>query len=297
MTNYKFSRPLTTPKYITVQGQARSGKGTLVKALVGALCDHYRIYSIDQGLKFRVFARMAIEQSLDYENLDLLESFVQDPASQAEALERLQAAPDMAKNERDEMYYAHQVGNVSGMFGKIPATHEVVVQLLKDEVRAAVGSYDIIVVDGRAMQKYGQELEDADVVDHILAIDVVCEPLVAARRVLEIFEPVEQLDSEQLVQLIHTTEDISRRNSSDARRKRDPSVFLHEAFELDVLHMPETDAEFERMCEKVSEVGVLSIDNSFTRSIAQLTEPSVKLIRRVVELSFDKPHKPLWSAD
>ena len=297
MTTFRFSQPLTIPKLITVQGQARSGKGTLVRALVEALGHEYRIYSIDQGLKFRVFARMALEDGVDYENLELLEKYVLNEVNQTEALERLQAAPGMQKDERDEMYYAHKVGNVSGMFGKIPATHDVVVQLLKDEIKAAVGVYDLVVVDGRAMQKYGQELEDADVVDHILAIDVVCEPLVAARRVLGIFEPVEQLDTEQLIQLIRTTEDISRRNSSDARRKRDPSVFLHEAFEFDVLHTPENEAEFERMCDKVAEIGVLSIDNSFTRSVPQLTESSVALIRRVVELSFDTTATPLWSPE
>ncbi len=297
MTQYKFSQPLTIPKFITVQGQARSGKGTLVRALVQSLSDDYRVYSIDQGLKFRVFARMAIDQRIDYENLDLLEEYVQNPANQIGALERLRLAPDLSKDEREEMYYVHKVGNVSGMFGKLTATHDVVVQLLKDEVKATVGLYDIVVVDGRAMQKYGQELEDMDVVDHILAIDVVCEPLVAARRVLGMFDPVEQLSSEQLVQLIRTTEDISRRNSSDARRKCDPSVFLHEAFELDVLHMPENEMELEKMCEKVVEVGVLSIDNSFTRSVAQLTEPSVWLIRRVIELAFDKTKTPFWTLD
>lgn len=297
MTDYTHSSPLETPKLITIQGQARSGKGTLVRALVESLQKDYRVYSIDQGLKFRVFARMALNEALDYEDLSLLEKYVQDPAKQAEALERLRGAAELEKHVLDELYYAHTVGNVSGMFGKISATHDVVVKLLKDEVRAAVGEYDMVLVDGRAMQKYGQELEDEGVVDHILAIDIVCEPLVAARRVLGVFDPVEELESEQLVKLIYTTEDISRRNSSDARRKRDPSVFLHEAFEFNVLHIPEEKAAFEKMCEKVSEIGVLSIDNSFTRSVAQFTEPSVQLIRRVIDITLDTPAAPLWSAE
>ena len=86
----------------------------------------------------------------------------------------------------------------------------------------------------------------------------------------------------ELIQLIYTTQDISRRNSSDARRKRDPSVYLHEAFEFDVLHVPEHDSEFARMVDKVAEVGVLSLDNSFTRSVGQFTEPAVRLIYEVV---------------
>ena len=295
MTSYRFSQPFALPKCITVQGQARSGKGTLVRALTEALEDEFRVYSIDQGLKFRVFARLALDAGVDYEDLALLERFVKDPTQQKAALQCLREVPTLTKAELDERYYAQKVGNVSGMFGKIPATHDVVIALLEDEVRATVGVYDIVLVDGRAMQKYGQKFEDAGMVDHILAIDVVCEPLVAARRVLGVFDPVEQLTSERLVELIYTTEDISRRNSSDARRKRDPSVFLHEAFEFDVLHAPETETAFERMCQKVAEVGVLSIDNSFTRSIEQLTVPSVQLVKRVVELSFDSGITPIWS--
>jgi hypothetical protein len=136
------------------------------------------------------------------------------------------------------------------------------------------------------MQKYGDRLAADGVVDHILAIDVVCEPLVAARRVTQLFAPVEELSNEDLIRLIYTTEDISRRNSSDARRKRDPSVFLHEAFELDVLRPIESDEQFDKMSAKAAEVGVLSIDNSFTRTLEQFTEPSIRLIRSVIERSL-----------
>lgn len=286
--DYRYEQPLSLPKLITIQGQARGGKGSLSRALQTSLETEFRVYMIEQGLKFRVLAKMALEYGLDYEDEVLIAQFVLDPARQTEVIERLQVAQQMSEDEFKATYYEHKVSNVSGMFGKVSATHDVVVDLLLNEVRAAVGTADIIMIDGRAMQKYGDMLDEQGVVDHILAIDVVCEPLTAARRVTQIFAPVEELSNEDLIKLIYTTEDISRRNSSDARRKRDPSVFLHEAFELDVLRPVESDEQFDKMCAKAAEVGVLSIDNSFTRTLEQFTEPSIRLIRCVIDRSLVK---------
>lgn len=272
-------------KLITIQGQARGGKGVLVRRLVEVLSPDNRVKVIEQGLKFRIFAKIALDKKLNYENLSLVKEFVANKDNQAEVLALLKAAETKTKEELDGIYYIHEVSNVSGMFGKVDETHDVVVGLLLDEARAAASEYDVIIVDGRAMMKYGDQLDAEGVVDHVLAVDVICEPLTAARRVTGIFAPVEELSNEQLIQLITTTQDISRRNSSDARRKRDPSVFLHEAFEFDVLHPPTDEEHFTRICEKAYEVGVLSLDNSFTRSIEQFTEPSVKLIVSILERS------------
>lgn len=282
MNIYRFDRPLEKPKYITVQGQARGGKGSLVRSLVAKLEKEFRVLAIDQGMKFRVFAYLALQDHIDYEDLSEIRRFVMDEGNQQRVLIALQEAAKLSKPEVDDMYYRHEISNVAGMFGKVSETHEVVVGILLDEVRAAQAVYDIVVVDGRAMYEYGKQLAKEGVVDYVLAVDVLCEPLTAARRVTGIFEPVEKLSQNELIQLIYTTQDISRRNSSDARRKRDPSVYLHEAFEFDVLHVPGHDSEFARMVDKVAEVGVLSLDNSFTRSVGQFTEPAVRLIYEVV---------------
>lgn len=286
MTNYRFPTPLPKPIMITIQGQARGGKGSLSRAIRADLESEFRVYMIEQGLKFRVFAKIAVEKGLDYENIEAIADFVLDADNQSRVVQLLLEASQMSKDEFISTYYNHQMSNISGMFGKVSDTHDVVVDLLLKEVREVVGRYDIVMVDGRTMQKYGDLLDEEGVANHVLAIDVICEPLTAARRVTQIFAPVEELSNEELIKLIRTTEDISRRNSSDARRKRDPSVFLHEAFELDVLRPIESDEQFQKMCDKAYEVGVLSIDNSFTRSLEQFTEPSVQLIRCVVDKSL-----------
>jgi len=286
MKSYRFKEPLKKPKLLTIQGQARGGKGTLVRALREEFEKQYRVYSIDQGLKFRIFAKMALIDEINYEDILLLSRYVTDDSKKAEVLKRLSAAAHMSKDELEAEYYTHHKSNVSGMFGKVSETHDVVVDILLDEVRAAAGSYDIILIDGRSMQTYGDILQKAGVVDFVLAVDVVCEPLTAARRVTQIFEAVEDLGNNELISLIKTTEDISRRNSSDARRERDPSVYLHGAYEFDVLHPPVSDEEFAAVAKQVARIGAVSIDNSYTRTPEQLTVPSTKLISLVVEQSL-----------
>lgn len=283
MANYRFKTPLQKPKLITIQGQARGGKGTLARALHQALAKQFRVYVIDQGLKFRIFAKMALDAEIDYEDIAAIHQFVTSPKNKAQALALLQQAAQLSKSAVESHYYTHLVSNVSGMFGKVAATHDVVVEILLDEVRAAAGSYDIIMIDGRAMQTYGEILHKAGVVDYTLAVDVVCEPLTAARRVTGIHEPVEDLSQEQLVALIKTTQDISRRNSSDARRERDPSVYLHGTYDFDVLHPPTTDAEFAQAVTQAANLGAITVDNSFTRSPEQLTGPTVKLITQIID--------------
>ena len=289
MVTYRFTPPLAPARLITIQGQARGGKGSLARAILQDLSTDFRVYAIDQGLKFRIFAKMALEQGLDYENISSLRDFVTDPRNKTAALERLQAAATMSKAQLEAAYYSHHTGNVSGMFGKVSETHDVVVEILLNEIRAAAKHYDIIMIDGRAMHTYGQQLHREGTVRYVLAIDVICEPLTAARRVTGIFDPVGNLSNEQLISLITTTQDISRRNSSDARRKRDPSVYLHGAYEFDVLHPPATKQAFARACREIAQLGVVSIDNSFTRNIPQLTTPSVKMVRAVLEHSLDTP--------
>lgn len=283
MNKYRYSKPLDRPLVIVVQGQARGGKGSLSRALRDSFSKELRVALIEQGLKFRIFAYMALEKGLNYEDIDMLRQFVLDSDNQQEAVRLLDKVADLAPKDLQARYYNQDISNVSGMFGKISETHDVVIDVLREQIVQMKNSYDLVIIDGRALKKYAEKFESEGLVRLALTVDVICEPLTAARRVTGIFSPVEELSNEELVKLIHVTEDISRRNSSDARRKRDPSVFLHEAFELDVLRPVESEEQFSKMCEKISDIGALSIDNSYTRTLEQLTGPSVKMIECVVK--------------
>jgi hypothetical protein len=122
-------------------------------------------------------------------------------------------------------------------------------------------------------------------VTYLLAIDVHCDAFVSAQRETKIFSSDntenEHYSHEQTMQLLTATRDIARRNSSDARRNRDPSLPIRDAYDFDVLH--EMD-EIERgwVIEAVRTNGAITVDNSNTKTPEQLTHPIVELVHALL---------------
>lgn len=278
---------MNPPKLITIQGSARGGKGTLARALEVDLSQHYRVHKIDQGLKFRILASSALEHGIDKENLDALSEFMGRNETREEVVSKLVEASAWPKEQIESVYYTAAISNASGMAGKLPVTHDVVVALLLEEIRAVAKDFDIIIVDGRALQKYGKQLAEESVVDYLLAIDVHCDAFVSAQRETKIFSPEDDTEAEhyspdQMMKLLIATRDIARRNTSDARRSRDPSLPLRGAYDFDVLHeMDEIEKSW--VVEAILQNGAISIDNSATRTPEQLTVPVVALVRALVD--------------
>ena len=274
---------MNPPKLITIQGSARGGKGTLARALEVDLSRDYKVHKIDQGLKFRILAASALEHGIDKENLDELAEFIGRDETREAVVAKLVEAASWDKAQLEATYYTSAISNASGMAGKLPVTHDVVVALLLDEVRAVAKDFDIIIVDGRALMAYGKQLADEGIVDYLLAIDVHCDAFVSAQRETKIFSPEDDTEAnnyspEQMMKLLIATRDIARRNTSDARRSRDPSLPLRGAYDFDVLHdMDETEKSW--VVEAVRQNGAISVDNSATRTPEQLTGPIVELVR------------------
>ncbi len=275
-----------TTKLITIQGSARGGKGTLARALTEDLAKDYRVYKIDQGLKFRIIAAAALAAGIDKENLESLAQFVGLASTRDEVHRRLVEVAEMDKPTLESTYYLPTISNAAGMVGKLNIAQNLVVELFKDEVRSIAEHYDILIVDGRAMSSKGKELASEGVVEYLLAIDVHCDAFVSAQRETKIFAPQDdkELDSysrEQAIELLVATRDIARRNTSDARRATYPSLPLRGVFEFDVLHVID-DGSWPRIVEMVREKGAISVDNSATRTPEQLTAPVVRLVRSLL---------------
>lgn len=278
---------MNLPKLITIQGSARGGKGTLAKALFDDLSRDHKVHTIDQGLKFRILAHQALTNGIDKEDLDAIATFVGLESTRKSVMEKLVEATSWTKEQREAQYYTLAISNASGMVGKLPVSHDVAVGLLLDEVRAAAQDFDIILMDGRALQKYGKQLESEGTVQYILAIDVHCDAFVSAQRETKIFSPddvneAEHYSQDQTMQLLTATRDIARRNSSDARRTRDPSLPIRGAYDFDVLHkMDETEMSW--VVEAVRTNGAITIDNSNTKTTEQLTRPILGLVRALLQ--------------
>jgi cytidylate kinase len=276
---------MNLPKLITIQGSARGGKGTLTKALFDDLSQDFNVHTIDQGLKFRILAHEALANGIDKEDLDAIAAFVGLESTRIAVVEKLIEAASWTKEQREAKYYTLDISNASGMVGKLPVSHDVAVGLLLDEVRAVAPDFDIILMDGRALRKYGKQLEGEGVVTYLLAIDVHCDAFVSAQRETKIFSSdnpqSEHYSHEQTMQLLTATRDIARRNSSDARRNRDPSLPIRDAYDFDVLHEMNT-TEKEWVTEAVRTTGAITVDNSNTKTPDQLTAPVVELVRALL---------------
>lgn len=271
---------------ITIQGSARGGKGTLTRALTDDLSRDYRVYKIDQGLKFRIIARTALDVGINIEDLDALAEFVGRDTTRQAITDKLVEVATFDKAQLEAEYYAPHVSNAAGMVGKLTVAQNLAVDLLEDEVAAVASKFDIVIIDGRALYAKGKKLAEQGVIEYLLAIDVHCDAFVSAQRETKIFAPQDdhELDSysrEQAVDLLVATRDIARRNTSDARRATYPSLPLRGAYEFDVLHET-NDVEWADILNAVREAKSISVDNSATRSVEQLTVPVVRLVRSLL---------------
>lgn len=272
-----------TAKLITIQGSARGGKGVLTRSLTDDLSKDCSIQAIDQGLKFRVLASLALRAGVDIEDLESLANFIATPAAHDGLLAELKRAYALDKAALDAEFYTVQINNASGMVGKLNVSHDVVISVLLEEVRRLAADTEIIIIDGRALQKYGKQLAEEGVVDYILAVDVVCSPLTAAKRLMGLPSnaEIESLSSDQKTTLLNLINDIDRRNSSDARRARDPSLPIQQAYEYNVL-LDWHDEALSQAAQDVAQAQAISVDNSFTRTKEQLADPVVALVRKML---------------
>lgn len=268
------------PILFTVQGQARSGKGTLSRGLAGSLDLDHKVYLIDQGIKFRVIAAEYIKGGGEIESIEDIGTFLNSEGYQS-VLSQLGVVATMTREELDEAYYTSKVNNASGMVGKSAVAQAKAVELLVDEVRQAGTSHDVIILDGRALHEKGQMLEAKGLVRYGLAIDVTCDSLTAARRETKVFTPIKNLSHDDATRLLEMVEDINLRNSSDSRRSVYPSQPISGAYTFDVMH-GYNDNDLKAICSEVMKIGAVSVDNSYTRTKEQLTEPVIRLVRCVL---------------
>ena len=107
--------------------------------------------------------------------------------------------------------------------------------------------------------------------------------MTAAKRMMGLASnaAIEDLTSDQKTQLLYLINDIDRRNSSDARRSRDPSLPIADAYIFDVLHK-RTQRELRDVAAEVAKTRTVMVDNSFTRTKEQLTAPCIELLDAII---------------
>lgn len=216
------------PKLITFDGEARSGKGTIVQAVKDCLRDElgYKVMLIDAGQVFRTLVVAATRAGIDLDNPSEIDTFLSNAESATQSVQLVKDVYHMQKAERDALLYTNEVSVNSAKIGARPLSQEFKDELLRKWLRdAAVEGYEIVLLDGRALEETGRMLEAERLCDFRSGLYFVCDPKVGARRTLGFASiPYEDLDEGQRSAVDQLVQQIVTRNDADRNRAVQPIV-------------------------------------------------------------------------
>lgn len=216
------------PKLITFDGEARSGKGTIVQRTKDYLRDEkgYNVMLIDAGQVFRVLVVAVTQAGINPNNADAVDAFLADDTAAETAVTIVKDVYHMSKEDRDALLYTNEVSTNSAKIGARPLAQSFKDELLKKWLRdAREEGYQVVLLDGRALEETGTMLQNEGLCDFVLGFYFICDPVVGARRTLgyaatsyELLSDTARRDVDELVM------QISERNTADARRSVQPIV-------------------------------------------------------------------------
>lgn len=266
-------------KLITIEGEARSGKGTATRAVVEAFSDK-NVRVIDQGQKFRALAVCATRERISVDDATQLASFLTAADTQAKMLRLLDELRQSSPAQRDAVLYTHEVGATSSKVGALAVSQRIAIELLTAEVaRAASEGVELLVIDGRAMSQKALVFEQDLGVQLALGFHFRCPASVAAQRATGIFTSADQLTDSERSTLQLAEEQIAARNHSDRTRDVYPLIDPDEAVRLDLaLCRDGVPADLKEATLAARQV-IIDTANS---DIQQMTAPVVELAREAV---------------
>lgn len=216
------------PILITFDGEARSGKGTIVQATKDYLRDHEgrKVMLIDAGQVFRVLVVAATRAGVDLDDPDAIDAFLSDDKNAEDSVELVKQVYHMTKDERDELLYTNIVGENSAKVGARPLSQDFKDELLKKWMRdARTEGYEIVLLDGRALDEVGSRLHDEGLCDFRAGLYFICDPIVGARRTLGFAaKQYDELTDEEKASVDALVQQINVRNEADRIRPVQPLV-------------------------------------------------------------------------
>ncbi len=286
----EFSTPRTElaqphTSIITAGGWARSGKGTTMTRLKGSLEDlGQQVILIDQGLKFRAMAEVALDGCQDLDSPTALGDFIASPAARTATLAVIDEALVMSDEEKSARLYTTEVSRASGRVGGVASSHNIAIELLKSQVEEAVEAQtDVVLIDGRTMEKYARQFDQDEIARFVVGWFFKCDPIIAARRSLKMFAESADLSSEQQKDLLEAAIGISERNQSDSLRTVDPLREPKGAYHLDLAtyFAPKSDNPYKRGADILNRGGLAVVDTSYN-TIEEMTDPVIELTKHLL---------------
>ena len=216
------------PRLVTFDGEARSGKGTVVQLTKDYLRDEcgYKVMLIDAGQVFRVLVVAATRACVDMDSPDDIDAFLGDEAEAEKCVQLVKDVYHMSKEDRDTLLYTNVVGANSAKIGARPLSQDFKDNLLKKWLRdARLEGYEVVLLDGRALEETGNMLAGEGLCEFILGLYFVCDPIIGARRTLGYADtPYEQLGNDARVAVDDLVVQINERNHKDRERAVQPVV-------------------------------------------------------------------------
>lgn len=211
------------PKLITFDGEARSGKGTIVQMTKDYLRDEcgYKPMLIDRGQAFRSLVVAAGRAGVDLDSPTEVDAFLDDENNLTYAAQFVKDVYHMEKEERDAILYTNEVGENSAKIGARPASQAFVVSLTKKWMSNAMkDGYDVVLLDGRALEAIAREMDSEGLCEYVLGLYFICDAQMGARRTLGYAAThYEELTSDQQAEVDGFIEQITTRNQADMTRQ------------------------------------------------------------------------------
>jgi cytidylate kinase len=290
-------------KIITFEGEARSGKGTSVRAVHDQLIKENRqVVVIDQGQKFRVLAKLALDRGVILQDQAAVTVFLRDPATRPNMLELLGSLKSMDTEAINALLYTQDVSSGSAQIAQNANAHPLAVGLLFDQVEKAVeDDADTVLIDGRSMEKYGRQMAEQKKAQFVVGFYFRCDASIAARRTTGIFVDMDAMSVEEKLRLLEAITKIGDRNRQDTHREVDPMLEPGNAYPLHAADFAANDTEFVHQATLDALLsGMVSMNTSYTRSVEEMTEPVVAIATRALslhdtELERFTAERKLWS--
>lgn len=267
------------PKLVTFDGEARSGKGTVVGLVKDYLRDveGYNVMFIDAGQVFRVLVVAITRAGVDIESPEAIDGYLSDDANVAACVQLVKDVYHMPKNERDALLYTSEVGVCSAKVGARSLSQTFKDDLLRKWLRdARVEGFEIVLLDGRALEETGAMLEREGLCKYVLGLFFVCDPVVSAQRTLgQMPKPYDELEGDFKEQVDKLVAQIKERNRADSDRAVQPVVMPKGAPRYIVTEVPD-EIEF------YNERPMVVIDRSPEIPFDIMGVPTAKLIAHYV---------------
>jgi cytidylate kinase len=264
------------PILITFDGEARSGKGTIVQAAKDYLRDTagYKVMLIDAGQVFRVLVVAASQAGIDLDNPDAIDAFLGDDKNVQDCMQLVKDVYRMKKEERDQLLYTSEVGHNSAKIGARPLSQYFKDELLRTWLKDARSEgFEVVLLDGRALEEVGSGLEADGLCDFRLGLYFICDPITGARRTLGYASrSYDELDDAEKTAVDELVAQIKVRNEAD--QKRQVQTLVRPAG-VAISHLPDIKEPI-----NVTDRPMYLIDTSNDMSKQEMSAPVLSLIMR-----------------